>query len=56
MSELLSHPHQTLQTHIHDVIKAAEWALNNHSNILFDKNPMLRGLTMRAVDSHDLGK
>ena len=58
MSELLSHyhPRQTLQTHIHDVIKAAEWALNNHSNILFDKNPMLRDLTMRAVDAHDLGK
>ena len=56
MSELLSHPHQTLQTHIHDVVKATEWALNNHSNILFDKNPMLHGLTMRAVDAHDLGK
>ena len=56
MSELLSHPHQTLQTHIHDVVKAAEWALNNHSNILFYKNPMLRDLTMRAVDAHDLGK
>ncbi len=56
MSELLSHPHQTLQTHIHDVVKAAKWALNNHSNILFDKNSMLRNLTMRAVDAHDLGK
>lgn len=56
MSELLSHPHQTLQTHIHDVVKAAEWAINNHSNILFDKNPMLRDLTMKAVDAHDLGK
>ena len=56
MSELLSHPHQTLQTHIHDVVKAAEWAINNHSNILFDKNPLLRDLTMRAVDAHDLGK
>ena len=56
MSELLSHPHQTLQTHIHDVVKAAEWAINNHSNISFDKNPMLRDLTMRAVDAHDLGK
>ena len=56
MSELLSHPHQTLQTHLHDVVKAAEWAINNHSNIPFDKNPMLRDLTMRAVDAHDLGK
>ncbi len=56
MSELLSHPHQTLQTHIHDVVKAADWAINNHSNILFDKNPLLRDLTMRAVDAHDLGK
>ncbi len=56
MSELLSHPHQTLQTHIHDVVKAAEWAINNHSNILFNKNPMLRDLTMKAVDAHDLGK
>ena len=56
MSELLSHPHQTLQTHIHDVVKAAEWILSNHSDILFKKNPMLRDLTMRAVDSHDLGK
>lgn len=56
MSELLSHPHQTLQTHIHDVVKAADWAINNHSNILFDKNPLLRGFTMRAVDAHDLGK
>ena len=56
MSELLSHPHQTLQTHIHDVARAAEWALNNHSNILFEKNRILRDLTMRAVDAHDLGK
>lgn len=56
MSELLSHPHQTLQTHIHDVVKAADWAINNHSNILFDKNPLLRDFTMRAVDAHDLGK
>lgn len=56
MSELLSHPHQTLQTHIHDVVKAANWAINNHSNILFDKNPLLRDFTMRAVDAHDLGK
>ena len=56
MSELLSHPHQTLQTHIHDVVKAAKWALNNHSNIFPEKNPMLRDLTMRAVDAHDLGK
>ena len=56
MSELLSHPHQTLQTHIHDVVKAAEWILSNHSDILFEKNPMLRDLTMRAADSHDLGK
>ena len=56
MSELLSHPHQTLQTHIHDVVKAAKWVLSNHSDILFKKNPMLRDLTMSAVDAHDLGK
>lgn len=56
MSELISHPHQTLQTHMHDVVKAAEWALNNHSNISFYKEPMLRDLTKRAVDAHDLGK
>ena len=56
MSELLSHPHQTLQTHIHDVVKAAKWVLSNHSDSLFEKNPMLRDPTMRAVDAHDLGK
>ena len=56
MSELLSHPNQTLQTHIHDVVKAAKWILSNHSDILFNKNPMLRDLAMRAVDAHDLGK
>ena len=56
MIELLSHPHQTLHTHTHDVVKAAKWALNNHSDILFKKTQMLRNLTMSAVDAHDLGK
>lgn len=56
MSALLSHPYQKLQKHIEDVAKAAKWALNNHSRTLFDQNPRLHALTMRAVDAHDLGK